>query len=103
MSAEEITEGANQIKDGKMLPEYIMVGEKKIGPADWLFGALEVLQGKSEVTLTPRNQLPSLDVLPETRDAYFKGTWRHSNSFEDKYLSDRLRLQAWTLRFPLYK
>jgi hypothetical protein len=103
VSAEEIIEGAKQIEDDKMLPSYIMAGDKKIGPADWLFGALQVLQGKSEVVLTPRAQLPSLDIIPETRDAYFKGTWRHSDSFEDKYLSDRLRYQAWTLRFPNYK
>jgi peptidoglycan/xylan/chitin deacetylase (PgdA/CDA1 family) len=102
VSAEEIIEGAKQIEDDKMLPSCIMAGDKKIGPADWLFGALEVLQGKSEVVLTPRAQLPSLDIIPETRDAYFKGTWRHSDSFEDKYLSDRLRYQAWTLRFPNY-
>jgi hypothetical protein len=103
LSAEDIIEGAKQIEDDKMLPSYIMAGDKKIGPADWLFGALQVLQGKSEVVLTPRAQLPSLDIIPETRDAYFKGTWRHSDSFEDKYLSDRLRYQAWTLRFPNYK
>ena len=103
VTAEEIIKGAEQIEDDKMLPSYIMAGEKKVGPADWLFGALHVLQGKNEITLVPRAQLPSLDIIPETRDAYFKGTWRHSDSFEDKYLSNRLRYQAWTLRFPLYK
>ena len=93
------SQAAKEIKNGEFLPTEITVGDTKIGPADWLFAALDVLQGAKEVTIGPRAQLPSLDIIPETRDAYFKGTWRHSDSFEDKYLSDRLRLQAWTLRF----
>ncbi len=97
--ARDIKESARLIKDGEFLPTEIKVGNTVVGPADWLFAALNVLQGENEITIEPRNQLPSLDVIPETRDAYFKGTWRHSDSFEDKYLSDRLRLQAWTLRF----
>ncbi len=100
VSAEDIIKGAEYIKDGGFLPTEIMAGNTKIGPADWLFGALRVLQGEGTVTLIPREQLPSLDIIPETRDAYFKGTWRHSDSFEDKYLSHRLRMQIWTLRFP---
>ena len=99
VKAEDIRTSVDVIKDSEFLPSKITVGGVDIGPADWLFAALEVLQGKDSVTLTPRAQLPSLDVIPETRDAYFKGTWRHSDSFEDKYLSHRLRLQAWTLRF----
>ena len=97
--ADDIISSAKEIKNGEFLPTEITVGDTKIGPADWLFAALDVLQGAKEVTIGPRAQLPSLDIIPETRDAYFKGTWRHSDSFEDKYLSDRLRLQAWTLRF----
>ena len=97
--ADDIISSAKEIKNGEFLPTEITVGDTKIGPADWLFAALDVLQGAKEVTIGPRAQLPSIDIIPETRDAYFKGTWRHSDSFEDKYLSDRLRLQAWTLRF----
>lgn len=99
LTAKDVTAASGQIKDGEFLPTKITVGGTDIGPADWLFAALEVLQGKDRVTLAPRAQLPSLDIIPETRDAFFKGTWRHSDSFEDKYLSHRLRLQAWTLRF----
>ena len=100
LSKKDIVSGAEQIKDGCFLPTEIVVGDTRIGPADWLFGAMEALMGADTVTLKPRPQLPSLDIIPETRDAYFKGTWRHSDSFEDKYLSHRLRMQAWTLRFP---
>lgn len=99
VKAEDIKESAKTIKDGEFIPSKFTVGGVDIGPADWLFAALEVLQGKEEIVISPKNQLPSLDIVPETRDAYFKGTWRHSDSFEDKYLSDRLRWQIWTLRF----
>ena len=99
IKADDVKRSADLIKDGEFLPSKISVGGIDIGPADWLFAALEALQGKDEIVITPREQLPSLDIVPETRDAYFKGTWRHSDSFEDKYLSDRLRWQIWTLRF----
>ena len=76
-----------------------LFGNNFIGPADWLYAALEVLQGKTEVVIKPKPQLPCLDCMSEVRDSSFKGTWQHSDSFEDKYLSDRLRYQSYTMRF----
>lgn len=99
LTADEIRKSAAGIKTGDFLPEKITVGGKEIGPADWLLAALDILCGESEAVVVPRSQLPSLDALPQVRDCSFKGTWRHSDSFEDNYLSDRLRLQSWTMRF----
>lgn len=99
LSKDDIISACEQIKDGEFLPEKIKVGKDYIGPADWLYGALEVLLGSKSVTVKPKPQLPSLDCMPEVRDSAFKGTWQHSDSFEDKYLSDRLRYQSWTMRF----
>ena len=99
LTKEEIISACDQIKDGEFLPTFIAVGEKKIGVTDWLVGALEVLLGKSEVVIEPKEQLPCLDCMPEVRDSDFKGTWQHSDSFEDNYLSDRLRYQSYTMRF----
>lgn len=99
VSAQDIISACAQIKDGEFLPEKIKVGEKHIGPADWLIGAMEVILGEKEVKITRKPQLPSLDCMPEVRDCAFKGTWQHSDSFEDNYLSDRLRYQSWTMRF----
>jgi hypothetical protein len=96
---DDIISACEQIKDGEFLPEKIKAGKEYIGPADWLYGALEVLLGAKSVTVKPKPQLPSLDCMPEVRDSAFKGTWQHSDSFEDKYLSDRLRYQSWTMRF----
>ncbi len=99
VSAKDIVLSSSQIKDGEFLPSKIKVGNDFIGPADWLYAALEVVLGKNSVKIEPKNQLPSLDCIPEVRDSSFKGTWQHSDSFEDKYLSDRLRYQSWTMRF----
>ncbi len=100
LSAEEIKKSAESIDTNLFLPEKITVGGKSLGPADWLTAALDILCGKNETTVNPKPQLPCLDVLKEVRDCSFRGTWRHSDSFEDRYLSDRLRYQSWTMRFP---
>lgn len=99
ISANDIRESANQIRDGEFLPSKIKVGNKFIGPHDWLLASMEVILGGECVDILPKAQLPCLDVMPEVRDCSFKGTWQHSDSFEDKYLSDRLRYQSWTMRF----
>lgn len=99
VSAQDIIDACAQINDGMFLPEKIFVNGKVIGPADWLYGAMEVLLGAQSVDILPKAQLPCLDCMPEVRDASFKGTWQHSDSFEDNYLSDRLRYQSWTMRY----
>ncbi|MBE6674329.1 MAG: hypothetical protein E7596_04390 [Ruminococcaceae bacterium] len=99
LTKEDIISACDQIRDGKFLPEKIKAGNEFIGPADWLFGAMEVILGADTVKVAPKPQLPSLDCMPEVRDSDFKGTWQHSDSFEDKYLSDRLRYQSYTMRF----
>ncbi len=99
VSAKDIISACEQIKDNEFLPEKIKVGNDYIGPADWLYGAMEVLLGAERVDISPKPQLPCLDCMPEVRDSAFKGTWQHSDSFEDNYLSDRLRYQSFTMRF----
>ncbi len=100
VSAEDMIKSAEKIRTDTFIPEKITVGDAEIGPADWLMAALDILCGNTKSKIIPAEQLPCLDILPKVRDCSFKGTWRHSDSFEDKYLSDRLRLQSWTMRFP---
>ena len=99
LTKEEIIFACSQIKDNEFLPEKIKVGNTYIGPTDYLYAALEILQGNDTVVVLPKAQLPCLDCMPEVRDSDFKGTWQHSDSFEDNYLSDRLRYQSYTMRF----
>ena len=84
------------------IPPTIAVGAAQIGPADFLFAALEALEtGAAEVAVTPRDQLGPLHTLMPRLSTYsMKGGWSlYLDSFEDKYLTARLRLQLWTLRY----
>ena len=94
----ELIKSAEEIENDTFLPNEIMVGDKKIGPGDWLRAAMEILEGKETVTLTPGPQMPDLDVLPQVKNCSLLG-WRQSDEFKDKFLSKRLKLQAWTMRF----
>lgn len=98
----EIRETAKYLNISSFLPEKISVGGKTIGPTDFLFAALDVLcSNKKKIIIKRRKQLNSLEILPKLKELSLKGTWIHSENFEDRFLSDRLRLQAWTLRFEV--
>lgn len=100
LSREDMIRSAEAMDVSRFLPSRIKVGEQKIGPGDWLRAAMEILQGKETVTIQPGPQLPSLDCMPSLRDCDFtKSRWMQSDDFQDNYLSERLRLQAWTMRF----
>ncbi len=99
VTAEEMLESVGHMNTSGYLPTKIVVGEHILGPADWLKAALGVLCGEKTVTILPGTQMPSLDALPGVRDCALKDTWLHPEAFEDEFLSERLRLQAWTMRF----
>lgn len=99
LSAEDIAAAAKAMDVSGFLPEKISVGKVDVGPADFMRAALKVLQGENTVTITPDTQLPSLEILPKTNKCNFKTWIIQSDEFEDNYLSKRLKLQAWTMRF----
>jgi len=55
--------------------------------------------GAEEVTVAPREQLGGFGPFPFLEKMCYAGTWLHSPEFKDKYLSDRMRWQIWTLRY----
>lgn len=101
--AHDLREAAEKIDFSGYLPSEIDVGSVKIGPADFLFAVLEVLDsGAEEVVVVPRPQLGSFDGIAKLETLKVAGTDKwiiHSPDFKDDYLSDRLRLQLWTLRY----
>lgn len=99
LKKEDVIASANTFSAEKFLPTEILVNGQPLGPGDWLRAALAVLCGEDEVFLQPGAQLPSLDRLPDARDCRLLG-WIHSKEYRDQYLSHRLRLQSWTMRFP---
>ncbi|MBR4654966.1 MAG: hypothetical protein IKO72_16535 [Kiritimatiellae bacterium] len=97
--ADDLRAAAAKMDLGTFLPPEIDVGGKSIGPADFLFAALEVLDtGASRVTVRPREQLGSFKEVPTIENMKISDAWVHTKEFRDKYLSERLRLQLWTLR-----
>lgn len=100
VTAEEIRASAAQIGDG-FLPTEIAIGAHKIGPADWLRGALAVLCGAETVNLSPAPWQIDLDEFPALRDMKLSDGWIHRSDFRDLHLSRRARLQSWTFRLPV--
>lgn len=99
ISATDLIKTANELDLSEFLPAKIKVGYIYIGPADYLFAALDFLCGGGDkISITPKTQQCSLDEFPYLRDLTLRGSWMYSPDFHDEYLSDRLRLQAWTIR-----
>ena len=99
VSRAALVRAAHEMDVTKFLPPSIRVGDAEIGPADFLFAAMETLAtGAETVVVRPREQLGDLDALPELKSFRLKGTWVHTPALEDRFLSDRLRWQLWTLR-----
>ena len=99
VSAADLREAASLLDLSRFLPDEIVVGGRTIGPADFLFAALEVLTtGTESVTIVPREQLGSFGIIEQFEKYNMAGTWCHTPEFKDKYVTDRLRLQLWTLR-----
>jgi len=96
----DLKAAAARLNTDYFLPPEIDVGGKKIGPADFLFAALEAIEtGSGAVCIEPRDQLGSFEEVPSLEKVDIKGGWSiHADSFEDKYCSERLKLQLWTLR-----
>ena len=101
VKASDLAEAASWMDLATFIPPQIAVGGAKIGPADFLFAALEVLTtGANEVTVRPREQLGSFKNCPSLETVDIKGGWViHSPELNGKLLDERLKLQLWTLRF----
>ena len=101
VKAADLRAAAARIAFRRHLPAAYDVGGVTLGPADLLFAALEVLEtGADEVTVTPRDQLGDIaSRLPSLATFTHRGRWIYWPQFKDEYLSDRLRLQYWTLRY----
>ncbi|MBO5879590.1 MAG: hypothetical protein J6Q68_03465 [Clostridia bacterium] len=101
VTKEELAMAAAGIYTDTFLPEYLFAGDKKIGPADFIWATLAILSGESSYTIKPgMPKQIDLNEFPTLRDLSYKNSWIHSKTLEDNFLSERLRLQAWTIRLP---
>ena len=99
VSAASVRAEARKIALDDYIPEDFVVDGCRIGAGDMLFAMAAALKdGSEKITLTPRRQTVDISELDELTVLDLKGKWLFSPALEDKYLSDRLRLQAWTWR-----
>lgn len=98
VSAMEVTAAARDTDARRFLPPCVRCGEKTLGTGDFLIAMLDVLCGIKTVSLSPREQNVPLDDYPDLVKFRLQNTWLHSPDLKDEYLSERLRLQNWTLR-----
>jgi len=99
LTADEIRTLAEPCNPADFLPPYFEINGKRVGPADLLFAMLQAAQGAETVVIEPKaQQCDYEDVYPSLKSIRLENSWVHSKSFKDNWLTDRLRLQAWTLR-----
>lgn len=100
VTRDDLMAAAKAMDASRFLPAEIEVGDKTIGPADYLYAALAFLTSDVDsLTLEPRDQLGDIaSVLPTLATFRHPGTWIYDKSFKDLYLADRLRYQFWTFR-----
>lgn len=98
IKASDVKKAAAEINLDTFLPAAVMVGDAKLGPADFLYAMLEVLEGKDEVILQPREQNLKLDKFPGLIEFPYD-KWLFSLDFKAEVLKKRTPLQAWTLRY----
>lgn len=90
---------AEKIDISRFLPSAIEVEGMTIGPADFLYAALEMLAtGASSVTVTPREQLGTFKGTAVAALENWSNEWLHMPDFTNDYCLDRLQWQLWTLR-----
>ena len=93
---------AKNINTDNFLPSVFYINGKAIGPRDLLDAFLAFLLDETQsYTVIPNKPWQiDLDQFPSLRDLNYKGSWIHTDLLQDNYLSNRLRLQAWTIRLP---
>ncbi len=101
-TAEHFRRSAEGIPADGFLPEFVFIDGVKIGPADWMRGALAILCGADSVRIKPAPWQIELWQIIGMRDLWrnLRGWVNNPNDYTDCYLSKRGVLQSWTVRFP---
>ena len=99
LTADEIRKAAAMTDPDEFMPASFEINGKKFGPADLLFAMLEAAMGAETAWVEPKKQQCHYqEEFPLLQDFDLEHSWLHSDDFKDQYLTDRFRLQAWTIR-----
>ncbi|MBQ4135912.1 MAG: hypothetical protein IJD73_02480 [Clostridia bacterium] len=102
ITKEEAISLAKSIQRDEFLPPVFSINGKEIGPRDLLDAFLAFLLDGADSYMAKPNapwQI-DLDQFPSLRDLNYKASWISGKDLKDEFLSDRLRLQSWTIRLP---
>lgn len=98
VKAEKIREAALRLSALKTVPYIIHAGDVCMGPGDFIEAARQVFSGKDPVLLSPGPQLPDTEGYYRFNNFQLINTWLYPQSFKDKWVTKRLKLQSWTIR-----
>jgi len=99
LSAEAIRKAAQAIVLEDYIPTEFDVDGVCLGPAEMLFAMVEALKGTAAtIAVSPRSPKVDISSLKELTTFTVHNHWVFAESLEDKWVSKRLRLQAWTWR-----
>lgn len=98
VSADAVREAAKCVDISGFMPTSVDVGGVKLGPADFLFAMLGVLEGEEQVTLEPRPQNIDLTEF-EPLATFDPRGWMFSDAFQAEHIRRRTPLQGWTIRY----
>jgi len=94
-----IRKAAAEIPVGGFWPSSYEVDGVKLGWGDMLYAMVGALTAEGErITLAPHPVMTLLDEAPDIKNSDLRSSWMHSPDLKDEYLSDRLRLQVYTIR-----
>ena len=102
ITKEEAVALAKSITDYDFLPPVFLINEKKIGPRNLLDAFFAFLLDGVDSFVSESNAPWQIDLneFPSLRDLDYKASWISGKDLKDDFLSDRLRLQSWTIRLP---
>jgi hypothetical protein len=98
IDADLVRQAARCMVANSTIPHQTALGDVMVGPMDYLGAAAQVLEGKTLVSIRPQPQVPDLTGLYQLDAFKLQGTWMHSVDFADRWVTKRLRQQAWTVR-----
>jgi len=99
LTTKGIRKAAESIPVGSFWPPAYVVDDIRLGWGDMLYAMVKALSSDAEtIVLEPHPVIKLLENAPDIKNSDLKNTWMHSPDLKDEYLSDRLRLQVYTIR-----
>jgi hypothetical protein len=98
VSADDVVRAARRLVSESVVPHQVMLGRHAVGPGDFLRAAGLVMGGATRVVLEAGPQVPKTGGFFGMDRFRLRGTWMHAPTFQDRFVTTRLRLQSWTIR-----